>query len=409
MSGRRNSLVARQSRVAAFLDALDSEARMLADSYEPTPILASPQGGRIELVGHPRSFVNLCSNDYLGFANSSVLIGAATEAMQRYGFGVASVRFICGTQDLHKSLETRISAYLKTEDALLFAACFDANGGLFEPLFGENDAIVSDGLNHASIIDGIRLSRAKRFRYASGDMDDLEVQLKSARAAGSQALAIVTDGAFSMDGTIANLSAICGLAQHHDALVIVDDSHAVGVLGPQGRGTPSLLGVSDAVHILTGTFGKALGGALGGYVAGPRGLIEVLRHRARPYLFSNSLPPPVVAAAIAAIDLAEAADQQRVQLAANARQLRVGLEALGLPLLGANHPIVPVLLGDTGVATAVEGCLRKEGILARAFTYPVVPRGGARVRCQVSAAHTSADIEQVLGAFEVACRLLQCT
>jgi glycine C-acetyltransferase len=238
-------------------------------------------------------------------------------------------------------------------------------------------------------------------------MDDLEAQLKSARATGAHALAIVTDGAFSMDGSIANLPAICGLAQRYEALVIVDDSHAVGVVGPQGRGTPSLLGVAKAVNVMTGTFGKALGGALGGYVAGPRGLIDVLRRRARPYLFSNSLPPPVVAAAIAAIDLAEAADQDRERLAANASQLRAGLDALGLSLLGANHPIVPVLLGDADAAAAVEARLRAQGILARAFTYPVVPRGQARVRCQVSAAHTTTDIQQVLTAFEAACRPLQ--
>lgn len=357
--------------------------------------ITSPQSGKIS-VG-PRTVINLCANNYLGLADHPDLIAAACEAMKPRGFGMASVRFICGTQDLHSALEQRLAQFLKMDDAILFAACFDANGGLFEPLLGPEDAVISDALNHASIIDGIRLCKAKRYRYANSDMVDLEGQLQLARDEGARFIMIATDGVFSMDGFQAKLPEIKALAARYDALVMVDDCHATGFIGPQGRGTPAAAGVE--VDILTGTLGKALGGAIGGYIAGPQPVIDLLRQRARPYLFSNSLPPAIVAAGIKALDLVEAGDDLRDRLFENTVYWREGLADIGFDLLPGSHPIVPVMLGEAQLAQDMAAALFEEGVFVSGFFFPVVPRGQARIRTQMSAALSRADLDKALAAF----------
>lgn len=360
--------------------------------------ITSPQRGRID-VGD-REVLNLCANNYLGLADHPDLIAAAKRAMDANGFGMASVRFICGTQDLHLELEQRLARFLGKEDAILFAACFDANGGLFEPLLGPEDAIISDALNHASIIDGIRLCKAKRYRYANSDMDSLEKQLRTAKADGARHIMIATDGVFSMDGYLAKLPEISALARNFGAMVMVDDCHATGFMGPKGAGTPAHAGVD--VDILTGTLGKALGGSIGGYIAGPQPVIDLLRQRARPYLFSNSLPPSIVAAGIEAIRLVEEGDALRAQLFDNATYWRAGLERLGFELLPGEHPIIPVMLGEAQLAQDMAARLFDEGVYVSGFFFPVVPRGQARIRTQMNAALTRADLDRGLAAFEAA-------
>jgi glycine C-acetyltransferase len=382
------------AEISAELD--DIRALSLWKSERP---ILSPQRPHIDVAGG-RSAVNFCANNYLGLADHPALIAAAKEALDSHGLGMASVRFICGTSDLHERLETRIADYLGMEDAILYAACFDANGGVFEPLFGERDAIVSDALNHASIIDGIRLSKAKRYRYANGAMDDLEAQLKAARAAGARRIVIVTDGVFSMDGYFADLGGIRKLADAYDALIMVDDCHATGFVGLQGRGTPARAGVK--VDILTGTLGKALGGSAGGYIAAAKPIVDLMRQRSRPYLFSNALPPPITAAAIKAIDLAEEGDDLRVRLAANAGRFRAGMAAAGFTLLPGGHPIIPVMLGEAKRAQDMAAALYGKGIFVTGFFFPVVPKGGARIRTQMSAAHSHYDIDRAIEAFSEA-------
>ncbi|WP_096785213.1 glycine C-acetyltransferase [Rhodobacter sp. CZR27] len=361
------------------------------------PIL-SPQGARVRVAG--RELVNLCANNYLGLADHPALIAAAKRGMDEHGYGMASVRFICGTQDIHRELEARLARFLDMDDAILFAACFDANGGLFEPLLGPEDAVVSDALNHASIIDGIRLCKARRYRYANSDMADLEAQLRQARDDGARHILIATDGVFSMDGYLAKLPEIVDLAQRFGAMVMVDDCHATGFMGPQGRGTPAHHGVR--VDILTGTLGKALGGAIGGYVAGPQPVIDLLRQRARPYLFSNALPPAVVVAGIAALDLVEAADNLRARLFDNASFWRAGLTEAGFRLLPGEHPIIPVMLGEAQLAQDMAAALYDRGVYVSGFFFPVVPKGQARIRTQMNAALTREDLEFALAAFREA-------
>ena len=365
-------------------------------------LIVSPQGTWVRMAGADRPLLNLCANNYLGLADHPALIAAAKQAMDDHGFGMASVRFICGTQDLHRALERRLADYLQTDDSILFAACFDANGGLFEPLLGPEDAVISDALNHASIIDGIRLCKARRYRYATSDMADLEAQLQQARADGARFILIATDGVFSMDGFLAPLPQIVTLAARYGALTMVDDCHATGFIGPQGRGTPAHAGVR--VDILTGTLGKALGGALGGYVAGPQPVIDLLRQRARPYLFSNALPPAIVAAALAALDLVEAADDLRAQLFANAAYWRAGLADAGFSLLPGEHPIIPVMLGEARLAQAMAADLNARGIHVSGFFFPVVPKGKARIRTQMNARLTRNDLDFALEAFRAAGR-----
>lgn len=379
--------------VTSILADIDAEGMLKRER-----MITSPQGGQIK-VGD-REVINLCANNYLGLANHPDLIQAAKAAMNPKGYGMASVRFICGTQDIHRELEQKLAAFLGCDDSILFAACFDANGGLFEPLFGPEDAVVSDALNHASIIDGIRLCKAKRYRYANSDMDDLEGQLKLARAEGARFIMIATDGVFSMDGTLANLPEIAALAEKYEALVMVDDCHATGFIGPKGAGTPAHFGVE--VDILTGTLGKALGGAIGGYIAGPQVVIDLLRQRARPYLFSNSLPPSIVMAGIKALDLVEAGDDLRARLVENTAYWRSGLERLGFDLLPGEHPIVPVMLGEATLAQDMASRLFDEGVFVSGFFFPVVPRGQARIRTQMNAALTRVELDRALRAFEVA-------
>jgi glycine C-acetyltransferase len=362
--------------------------------------IASPQAAHIDVGG--RDALNLCANNYLGLANDPRLAEAAKRAIDDHGYGMASVRFICGTQELHRELETALARYLGMDDAILFAACFDANGGLFEPLLGSEDAVISDALNHASIIDGIRLCKARRFRYANSDMDELEARLKEARAGGARFVMIATDGVFSMDGYLAKLPEIRALADRYDAMVMVDDCHATGFMGPEGRGTPAHHGVT--VDILTGTLGKALGGAIGGYIAGPQPVIDLLRQRARPYLFSNSLPPAVVAAGIEALRIVEAGDDLRARLFENAAYWRAGLEKAGFDLLPGEHPIVPVMLGDARRAQAMAARLFELGIYVAGFFYPVVPEGRARIRTQMNAGLSRADLDTALAAFAQAGR-----
>ncbi len=368
--------------------------------YKRERLITSAQGTWVGIQGSDRKVLNLCANNYLGLADHPALIAAAKQAMDEHGYGMASVRFICGTQDLHRQLEERIARFLGTDDSILFAACFDANGGLFEPLLGPEDAVISDALNHASIIDGIRLCKAKRYRYANSDMADLEAQLSQARADGARFIMVATDGVFSMDGYLAKLGEIRALADRYGALVMVDDCHATGFMGPQGRGTPAHAGVT--VDILTGTLGKALGGALGGYIAGPQAAIDLLRQRARPYLFSNALPPAVVGAALAALDIVEAADDLRTQLFANAAYWRAGLTDAGFRLLPGEHPIIPVMLGEAVLAQAMARDLFTRGVHVSGFFFPVVPKGQARIRTQMNARLTRDDLDFALDAFRAA-------
>ncbi len=386
----------------AFLSHMrDTLAGIEAEGLMKTErLITSPQGTRVGVDG--RELINLCANNYLGLADHPALVEAATEAMRDHGYGMASVRFICGTQDLHRELEQRLAAFLGTQDSILFAACFDANGALFEPLLGPEDAVISDALNHASIIDGIRLCKAKRYRYANSDMADLEAQLKAARADGARHIMIATDGVFSMDGYLAKLPEIRALADQYDALLMVDDCHATGFMGPKGAGTPAHCGVS--ADILTGTLGKALGGALGGYIAGPQPVIDLLRQRARPYLFSNALPPAVVAAGLKALDLVEQGDDLRAQLFENSRYWRDGLTEIGFDLLEGEHPIIPVMLYDARKAQAMAQRLYELGVYVSGFFFPVVPKGRARIRTQMNAALTRADLDEALAAFDRAGR-----
>jgi glycine C-acetyltransferase len=384
--------------IAAELDAIRTQSLWKTER----PIL-SPQEPHIRVAGG-RQVLNFCANNYLGLADHPALIAAAKQALDTHGLGMASVRFICGTSDLHEQLERRLADYLQMDDAILFAACFDANGAVFEPLFGDQDAIVSDALNHASIIDGIRLSKAKRFRFANGDMNDLEAQLKDARGQGARRIVIVTDGVFSMDGYFARLGEIRRLADAHDALVMVDDCHATGFIGPQGRGTPAHAGVK--VDILTGTLGKALGGSAGGYIAAAKPIVDLMRQRARPYLFSNALPPAIVAASLVATDMAEAGDDLRSRLTDNAQRFRSGMTAAGFTLLPGEHPIIPVMLGEAKLAQDMAAALYELGIYVSGFFFPVVPKGKARIRTQMSAAHTTADIDTAIAQFTAAGRKL---
>ncbi len=360
--------------------------------------IAGPQRAAIEADGAP--LLNFCANNYLGLADSTDLVDAAKDALDRWGYGMASVRFICGTQDLHLDLERRVSAFLGTEATILYSSCFDANGGLFEVLLGAEDAIISDELNHASIIDGVRLSKAQRFRYRNRDVQDLEAQLVAAGDARFRA--IVTDGVFSMDGSIAPLAAICDLADRYDALVIVDDSHAVGFVGEHGRGTPELCGVADRVDVYTGTFGKALGGASGGYVASRREIVDLLRQRSRPYLFSNSLAPVIAAGTVAALDLIERSDDARERLRANAARFRSRMTDAGFELLPGEHPIVPVMFHDAALTARVADQMQAQGIYVTAFSYPWCRRAGARIRVQLSAAHTEDQVDRCVAAFVAA-------
>jgi glycine C-acetyltransferase len=363
--------------------------------YKSERQLLSPQGPDVRVAqGH---VLNLCANNYLGLANHPEIVRAATEGMQRYGYGMASVRFICGTQDLHKQLERAVSTFLGTDDTVLYSSCFDANGGLFEVLLDERDAVISDALNHASVIDGIRLCKAKRWRYAHSDVADLEAKLKEARECRLRLIA--TDGVFSMDGDFARLDRIVELAGRYDAAVMVDDSHATGVLGHNGRGTPDHFGVADRIEIITSTLGKTLGGATGGFTTGRAEIVELLRQRSRPYLFSNALPPVVAAGALQAIALVEQGDALRVKLHDNAAFFRAQLTALGFRLIIGEHPIIPVMLGDASLATSMADRLLKEGVYVVGFSYPVVPEGQARIRVQMSAAHTHQELEQAVGAF----------
>jgi glycine C-acetyltransferase len=358
-------------------------------------LLASPQRGEIAVAGE--EVINLCANNYLGLADHPEVIGAAHEALDRWGYGMASVRFICGTQEIHVELERRLSEFLGTEKTILYSSCFDANGGVFETLLGAEDAVISDALNHASIIDGIRLSKARRLRYANGDMEELEARL--VEAAGARRRLVVTDGVFSMDGYLARLDRICDLAEKHDAMVMVDDSHAVGFVGPTGRGTPELFDVVDRVDIVTGTLGKALGGASGGYVSGRAEIVDLLRQRSRPYLFSNALAPPIVAASLRVLDLLERGEAPLDRLRTNTELFRREIAALGYEVLPGDHPIVPVMFGDATRAAEVADRLLAEGLYVIAFSYPVVPMGAARIRTQMSAAHDEADLHRAINAF----------
>jgi glycine C-acetyltransferase len=359
-------------------------------------VLSSPQDAHIR-VGHGPQVLNLCANNYLGLANHPALIEAAKAALDRWGYGLSSVRFICGTQEIHKELEASISRFLGTDDTILYSSCFDANGGLFETLLSEEDCVISDELNHASIIDGIRLSKAQRLRYRNRDMNDLEQQLHAAASARRRLIA--TDGVFSMDGFVAPLKDICDLAERYNALVMVDDSHAVGFVGPTGKGTPELHGVMDRVDIITGTLGKALGGASGGYTSGRREIVSLLRQRSRPYLFSNTVAPPIVAASLKALDLLTSSDDLRAHLRANTALFRERMTALGFDILPGDHPIVPVMIGDAATATRLADRLLEKGVYVIAFSYPVVPQGKARIRTQVSAAHSETDLVAAAEAF----------
>ena len=363
--------------------------------YKRERVISSTQSATIEVGG--RKVLNFCANNYLGLADSQELREAAKETLDRYGYGMASVRFICGTQEEHKQLEARLSRFLGMEDAILYSSCFDANGGLFETLLGEEDAIISDALNHASIIDGIRLSKARRYRYANNDMRELEERLKE--AADARFRLIATDGVFSMDGLIANLKGICDLAEEYDAMVMVDDSHAVGFVGEHGRGTPEYCGVQGRVHILTGTLGKALGGASGGYTAASRPVVEWLRQRSRPYLFSNTLMPAIAGASLKVLDMIEQGGGLRRQLYDNAARFRANMEKSGFKLAGADHPIIPVMIGDAALASQMADMLLERGIYVIGFSFPVVPKGQARIRTQMSAAHSAADIDRAVAAF----------
>jgi len=369
--------------------------------YKQERLISGPQGGtvRIGSDGRGREVINLCANNYLGLANHPGVIAAAKAGLEEFGFGMASVRFICGTQTLHRDLEQTIARYLMKDDAILFAACFDANGGVFEPLLEADDAIISDSLNHASIIDGVRLCKAKRYRFVNGDMNELEDRLKEADQDGARFKLIATDGVFSMDGYIANLPAICDLAERYGALVMVDDCHATGHLGESGRGTPTLTGVKQRVDIVTGTLGKSLGGAMGGFVAASQPIIDLLRQRSRPYLFSNSLAPAVAAGSIKAIEIAQGADDRRQRLAAHSRRFRSGLEQAGFELLAGVTPIIPVMLREAPLAQKMAAALYERGVYVAGFFFPVVPKGQARIRTQMSAALSEKDVDHAIDAF----------
>lgn len=383
-----------------FYQYIENELHTLREEnlYKNERIITSSQQTKIE-VANGQSVVNFCANNYLGLANNAELIKAAKEGMDSHGFGLASVRFICGTQDMHKNLEKELANFLGMEDAILYTSCFDANGGLFEVLLGSEDAIISDALNHASIIDGVRLCKAKRYRYANNDMSDLQKQLELARDAGARHIMIATDGVFSMDGVIANLSGVCDLAEEFNALVMVDDSHATGFVGASGKGTHEFCNVMGRVDILTGTLCKALGGASGGYTAAKQPIIDLLRQRSRPYLFSNSLAPAIVAASRKVLELVKEGDELRSQLWQNAKLFREKMSAAGFVLAGADHAIIPVMLGEAKIAQNFAAELLKEGIYVTGFFYPVVPKGQARIRTQMSAGHTTEQIEFAIEAF----------
>ncbi|MBL0865792.1 glycine C-acetyltransferase [Pectobacterium carotovorum] len=385
---------------AAFYQQLTTQimAARTEGVFKEERIITSAQQAEIEVMDSDR-LLNFCANNYLGLADSPELIAAAKAGLDSHGFGMASVRFICGTQDIHKQLERKLADFLGMDDAILYSSCFDANGGLFETLMGPEDAIISDALNHASIIDGILLSKARRYRYANNDMSQLEAQLQLARAEGARHVMIATDGVFSMDGVIADLQGICDLADRYDALVMVDDSHAVGFVGEQGRGTHERCGVMNRVDIITGTLGKALGGASGGYTAGKHEVIDWLRQRSRPYLFSNSLAPAIVTASLRVLDLLEQGGERRERLWANARLFREKMTAAGFTLAGADHAIIPVMLGEAQLAQDFAQALQREGVYVAGFFYPVVPLGQARIRTQMSAAHTPQQIEFAVEAF----------
>jgi len=380
-----------------FSDRLRGDLAALREQglYKSERVLAGPQGGLVRTGG--REVINLCANNYLGLANHPAVRAAAQRSLDRFGYGMASVRFICGTQQPHKDLEARLARFLGSEDVILYSSCFDANGGLFETLLDERDAVISDALNHASIIDGIRLCKAQRFRYANSDLAELENCLRQAQ--GARTRLIATDGVFSMDGFIANLRGICDLADRYDALVMVDDSHATGFMGATGRGTPEHCGVAARVDILTGTLGKALGGGSGGYIAARREVIEWLRQRSRPYLFSNSIPPVVAAASLAVLDLLEGGTQLRGQLMENARYFRAAMTQAGFDLKPGEHPIIPVMLGDAALATRMADALLARGVYVIGFSFPVVPKGHARIRTQMSAALTRPELERAVAAF----------
>ena len=373
------------------------EALRQAGLYKSERVISSTQSAQIEVGGH--KVLNFCANNYLGLADSEELRDAAKATLDRYGYGMASVRFICGTQEEHKELEGRISGFLGMEDTILYSSCFDANGGLFETLLGEEDAVISDALNHASIIDGIRLSKARRYRYSNNDMKELEERLKEASDARFRLIA--TDGVFSMDGVIADLEGICDLADRYDAIVMVDDSHAVGFVGEHGRGTPEHCGVEGRIDIVTGTLGKALGGASGGYTSGKRQVVEWLRQRSRPYLFSNTLMPAIAGASLKVLEMIEQGGDLRRRLYGNAARFRSGMEKLGFTLAGAGHPIIPVMIGDAAVAGKMADMLLERGIYVIGFSFPVVPKGQARIRTQMSAAHSTEDIDKAIAAFSV--------
>jgi glycine C-acetyltransferase len=385
-----------------ILQFLADEAEALKDQglFKAERVIVSPQQAEIgvETNGVSRNVINMCANNYLGLANHPALIAAAHRALDDHGLGLASVRFICGTQDLHKQLEKKVSEFLNTEDTILYSSCFDANGGLFETLLGEQDAVISDELNHASIIDGIRLCKAQRSRYKNNNMDDLAAKLQE--ASGARYLLIATDGVFSMDGIIANLPGICDLAKRYNAMVMVDDSHAVGFIGKTGAGTPAYWGVQDKIDILTGTFGKALGGASGGYTSGRKEIVGWLRQRSRPYLFSNTMAPPIVAATVAAIDLISEEPHRLEGLRESARYFRENMARNGFDLVPGEHPIIPVMLYDAKIAKQFADMMLDEGIYVIAFSYPVVPQGKARIRVQISAAHERHHLDQAIAAFK---------
>ncbi len=380
--------------LTARLDELRAEGL-----YKSELVITTPQAAHVGVEGRGE-MLNLCANNYLGLASHPEIVAAAHEALDRWGFGMASVRFICGTQAIHRELEARLSAFLGTDDTILYSSCFDANGGLFEALLGPEDAVISDALNHASIIDGIRLCKAQRHRYANSDMGELEARLVD--AAGARYRMIATDGVFSMDGYVARLDAICDLAERHDAIVMVDDSHAVGFVGAGGRGTPELHGVTERIDVITGTLGKAMGGASGGYVSGRREIVELLRQRSRPYLFSNSVAPHVVAATLKALDLIESSPALRRTLAENTALFRERMTEQGFDVLPGDHPIVPVMIGDAVKASQFAAELNVRGVYAVSFSFPVVPRGTARIRTQMSAAHTRDDLERAVDVFVAA-------
>lgn len=366
--------------------------------YKQERIITSEQDAEITVVGG-QHVLNFCANNYLGLANNDALIAAAKQGLDEHGFGTASVRFICGTQDIHKTLEAKLSGFLGTEDTILYSSCFDANGGLFETLMGPEDAIISDELNHASIIDGIRLSKSKRYRYKNNDMTDLEAQLKQAKADGARHILIATDGVFSMDGVIANMKGVCDLADQYGALVMMDDCHATGFLGDNGKGTHEYCGVLGRIDFLTGTLGKALGGASGGYISGKKAAIDWLRQRSRPYLFSNSVAPAIVQASIRVIEMLENGHQLRARLWDNANHFRTQMTAAGFTLSGADHAIIPVMIGDARLAGEMAERLLKKGIYVVGFSFPVVPRGKARIRTQMSAAHSREQLDRAIDAF----------